>query len=201
MVKTRNKFNYVISLTLIMAALDEKRVKNGKLDRSEKAVRNRIKRLLKWIEKSWNKHGYQLILSDNEELGNVMNCTADQAHYVKKVLSSAGVINVIESTRQKKEGDFPYWTFNFEFAITESVAIEEKKKAKKAKTAAKKKYLPLFYTIMKKAGMNVLNELKELTEYHGVKPNISGAIFGMMRNEEIDRLLLNKGLTRDMLIA
>lgn len=201
MKNTKNRFKKVISVELVMAALDSLRVKTGELDMSEKAVRKCIKKLLKKIQKDMNKYGYQLILSDNEELARVMGCSPTQAHYVKKKLSKAGIINVIESTRQKKEGDFPYWTFNFEYTIDESVVIEQKKKAKKAKTAAKKKYLPVFYTFFKQASVNVFKEIQELTDFHGIKPNISGADFGVMRNQETDLLLSDMGLSREMLVA
>ena len=184
---------YVANYSMIKYSIKKARKRNGKLYRTESLFLRRRLDLIKHLEGLLNEGIIVLDISDNEALAEILDCTPREAKRAKESLSKLGVIYVPEYGRQKKEGDYPIWHFNFKYLVKKVATFAEKKRA-----SLLNKYNQAFKGIYNKNVQKLVNEIKDLNEYDRLeygdtrKIQLSPAKFmvtlNMMIRDELDSL-------------
>lgn len=193
MSKAQTKMIVKIKMDTVIEIIQNSRKRQGELMETETTMFNRMIAYMEYIQKQLDQGITKLDLNDAvmaEELG----CTEREAKRTKDKLSKLNFIFVPGWARQKKEGDYPIWMMNHDYCEKNFLNII----AETVKNTRKKirKYVNGFYSLWNLAAYRVVKFLDEMEAYHGVRPVLSGAEFGMLRNQEMNSILKDKGLTR-----
>lgn len=193
MSKAQTKMIVKIDMDTVIEIIQNSRKRQGELMESETVMFNRMIAYMEHIQKQLDQGITKLDLND-AEMAKVLGCTEREAKRAKDKLSKLNLIFVPAWARQKKEGDYPVWFMNHDYcekSFLDMIAETVKNTRKKIR-----KYINGFYVLWNLAASRVVKFLDEMEAYHGVRPVLSGAEFGMLRNQEMDIILEDKGLTR-----
>ena len=193
MSKAQTKMIVKIDMDVVIDMIQNSRKRQGELMESEITMFNRMIAYMEYIQEQLDKGITKLDLND-ALLAEELNCTEREAKRAKDKLSKLNLIFVPAWARQKKEGDYPVWFMNHDYCVKNFLNMI----AETVKNTRKKirKYVNGFYVLWNLAASRVVKFLDEMEAYHGVRPVLSGAEFGMLRNQEMNIILEDKGLTR-----
>lgn len=193
MSKAQTKMIVKIKMDTVIEIIQNSRKRQGELMESEIVMFNRMIAYMEHIQKQLDQGITKLDLND-AVMAEVLGCTEREAKRAKDKLSKLNFIFVPGWARQMKEGDYPIWFMNHDYCeknFLNMIAETVKNTRKKIR-----KYVNGFYVLWNLAASRVVKFLDEMEAYHGVRPVLSGAEFGMLRNQEMNIILEDKGLTR-----